>query len=157
MKEAPPSRAYDRKTGRCPPFQKAAGRRKAIRSSPAESFPAHSQILAKLLTSAPINFYLRAAEIRIEVLYGLGRFLRLVAWRVRRFKLHGDVRITAVAQLICEEPEEHQKVPVRQRVPEEKQRTSQRTVHSMRERFVVTRNVDQEFKIIVLGHYRRLR
>src|SRR6478752_593385 len=133
MKEAPPFRACDQKTDRCPLFQKAAVRQRANRSSAAESFPAHSQILAKLLTSAPINFYLRAAEIRIEVLYGLGRFLRLVAWRVRRFKLHGDVRITAVAQLICEEPEEHQKIPVRQGVSEEKQRASQRTVHSMRE------------------------
>src|SRR6266850_5813682 len=133
MKEAPPSPSCDRKTDRCPPFQKAAGRRRANRSSPAEGFPSHSQIFAKLLTSAPIDFYLRAAEIRIEVLHGLCRFLRLVAWRVRRFKLHRDVRITAVAQLICEEPGEHQKIPVRQRVSEEKQRASQRTVHSMRE------------------------
>src|SRR4029077_9811995 len=133
MKEAPPSRACDRKTDRYPPFQKAAVRQRANRSSAAESFPTHSQVLAELLTSAPINFYLRAAEIRIEILHGLGRFLCLLAWGVRRFKLHGDVRITTVAQLICEEPEEHQKIPVRQGVSEEKQCASQRTVHSMRE------------------------
>src|SRR6476646_9037022 len=99
MKEAPPSRACDRKTDRYPPFQKAAVRRRANRSSAAEGFPAHSQILAKLLTSAPINFYLRAAEIRIEVLHGLGRFLCLLAWRVRRLYLHCAVRVTTVAQL----------------------------------------------------------
>src|SRR6478609_9770038 len=116
MREAPPSPACDRKTDRCPPFQKAAGRQKANRSSPAEGFPPHSQFLAKLLTSAPINFYLRAAEIRIEVLHGLGRFLCLLAWRVRRFKLHRNVRVTTIAQLVCEESEEHQKIPVRQGV-----------------------------------------
>src|SRR6267154_1159795 len=148
MRGAPLSPACDRKTDHCPLFQKAAGLRRANRSSPAEGFPSHSQFFAKLLTSAPINFYLRAAEIRIEILHGLGGFLRLVAWRLRRLKLHRDVRVTAVAELICEEPEEHQKIPVRQRVPEEKQRPSQRAVHSMRERFVVARNVDQEFKII---------
>src|SRR6266481_8545418 len=124
MREAPPSPVCDRKTDRCLPFQKAVGLRRANRSSPAEGFPPHSQFLAKLLTSAPINFYLRAAEIRIEVLHGLGRFLRLVAWRLRRLKLHRDVRIAAVPQLVCKEPEEHQKIPVRQGVPEEKQRTS---------------------------------
>src|SRR6266576_1451987 len=124
MKEAPRSPACDRKTDRCPPFQKVAGRRRANRSSSCESFPPHSQVLAKLLTSAPIDFYLRAAEIRVEIFHGLGSFLRLVAWRVRRLKLHRDVRITAVAQLICEEPEEHEKIPVRQGVPEEKQRAS---------------------------------
>src|SRR5512132_3094361 len=124
MREALPSPACDRKTDRCPPFQKAADLRSANRSSPTESFPPHSQFLAKFLTSSPISFYLRAAEIRIEVLHGLGRFLRLVTRRVRRLKLHRDVRITAVAQLICEEPEEHQKIPVRQGVPEEKQRAS---------------------------------
>src|SRR5919106_2525676 len=113
MREAPPSRGCGRKSGHYPPFQKDAGRRKANRSSPAEGFPPHSQVLAKLLTSAPINFYLCAAEIRIEVLHGLGRFFRLLARRVRRLKLHRNVRITAVTQLICEEPEEHQEVPVR--------------------------------------------
>src|SRR5262249_32888027 len=133
MREAPPSPACDRKTDRCPPFQKAAGRQKANRSSPAESFPPHSQVLAKLLASAPINFHLRAAEIRIEVLHGLSRFLRLVAWRISRLQLHRDMRITAVAQLVCKEPEEHQKIPVRQVVAQEEQRTSQRTIHSMRE------------------------
>src|SRR6478735_4476362 len=133
MREAPPSPACDRKTDRCPPFQKAAGRRRANRSSPAEGFPPHSQFLAKLLTSAPIDFYLRAAEIRIEVLHGLGRFLRLVAWRLRRLKLNRDVRITAVAQLVCEEPEEDQKIPVRQGVAQKEQRASQRTVHAVRE------------------------
>src|SRR5215471_15221762 len=102
MKEAPPSPASDRKTDRCPPFQKAAGRRKANRSCPAESFPPPSQFLAKLLTCAPINFYLRAAEIRIEILHGLSRFVRLLAWRVRWLQLHRDVRVTAVAQLVCE-------------------------------------------------------
>src|SRR4029077_9582059 len=112
MREAPPSPVCDRKTDRCPPFQKAAGRQRANRSSPAESLPPHSQFLAKLLTSAPINFYLRAAEIRIEVPHGLGRFLRLVARRLRRLKLHRNVRIAAVAQLVREEAEEHQKVPV---------------------------------------------
>src|SRR6266513_5781638 len=124
MKEALPSPACDRKIDRCPPFQKVAGRQRANRSSPCESFPPHSQVLAKLLTSAPIDFYLRAAEIRVEILHGLAGFLSLVAWRVRRLKLHRDVRVTAVTQLICEEPEEHEKIPVRQRVPEEKQRTS---------------------------------
>src|SRR6476646_3967973 len=133
MREALPSPACDRKTDRCPPFQKAAGRRKANRSSPAEGFPPHSQVLAKLLTSATINFYLRAAEIRIELLHGLGRFLCLFAWRVRRLKLNGDARITAVAQLVCEESEEHQKIPVRQGVAQKEQRASQRTVDSMRE------------------------
>src|SRR6266576_4348163 len=101
MRGAPLSPACDRKTDRCPPFQKAAGLRRVNHSSPAEGFPPHSQFLAKLLASAPINFYLRAAEIRIEILYSLGSFLRLVAWCIRRLKLHRDVRITAVAQLIC--------------------------------------------------------
>src|SRR4029453_11076291 len=97
MRGAPLSPACDRKTDRCPPFQKAAGLRRANRSSPAEGLPPHSQFFAKVLTSAPIDFYLRAAKIRIEILHGLGSFLRLVAWRVRRLKLHRDVRITAVA------------------------------------------------------------
>src|SRR5215475_3338544 len=113
MTEAPPSLACDRKTDRCPLFQKAAGRQRANRSCRTESFPPHSQFLAKLLASAPIDFYLRAAEIRIEVLHGLGGFLRLFARRFRRLQLHCDVRIAAVAQLVCEEPEEHQKIPVR--------------------------------------------
>src|SRR3954454_10763515 len=151
MKEAPPSRACDRKNGRCPLSQKAAVRQRANRSSPAESFPTHSKILAKLLTSAPIDFYLRATEIRIEVLHGLSRFLCLLAWRVRRLQLHSDVCITAVAQLVCEESEEHQKIPVRQCVTQKEQRASQRSVDSVRERFVVSRDVDQEFKIIVLS------
>src|SRR4029453_3538601 len=119
MRGAPLSPACDRKTDRCPPFQKAAGLRRANRSSPAEGLPPHSQFLAKLLTSAPINFYLRAAEIRIEILHGLGRFVRLLAWRVRRLQLHRDVCITAVAQLICEEPEKHKKIPVRKVVAQE--------------------------------------
>src|ERR687891_1667376 len=113
MREAPPSPGCDRKSGHYPPFQKDAGRQRANRSSPAESFPPHSQVLAKLLTSAPINFYLCATEIRIEVLHCLGGFLRLVTRRFRRLKLHRYMRITAVAQLICEEPEKHQEVPVR--------------------------------------------
>src|SRR6266511_3785372 len=133
MREAPPSPGCDRKTDRCPPFQKAAGRQKAIRSSSAESFPPHSQFFAKLLTSAPINFDLRATEIRIEILHRLGRFLRLVTWCLRRVKLPRDVCVTAVAQFICEEAEQHQKIPVRQGVPEEKKRASERTVHSMRQ------------------------
>src|SRR5258708_17925106 len=98
MREAPPSPACDRKIDRCPPFQKAAGRRRANRSSPAEGFPSHSQIFAKLLTSAPIAFYLRAAEIRIEVLHGLGRFRPLVARRVSSSKLPRHVRITSGTQ-----------------------------------------------------------
>src|SRR5882757_8361596 len=103
MKEAPPSLGCDRKTDRCPPFQKAAGRQRANRSSPVEGFPPHSQFFAKLLTSAPIDFYLRAAERRIEVLHRLGRFLRLVVWRARRLKLHRYMRVAAVAQLVREE------------------------------------------------------
>src|SRR5260370_27832943 len=133
MREAPLSPACDRKTDRCPLFQKVADLRMANRSFPAEGFPSHSQFLAKLLTSTPINFYLRAAEIRIEVLHGLGRFLRLVAGRLRWLKLHRDVRIAAVPQFVCKKPEEHQKIPVRQGVSEEKQRASQRTVHAMRQ------------------------
>src|SRR4029450_11941626 len=113
MKEARRSRACDRKADRCPPFQKAAGRQKANRSSPAESFPAPPQFLAKLLTSAPINFYLCGTEIGIEVLHRLSGFLRLAARLVRRLQLHRDVGITAVAQLIREKAEEHQEIPVR--------------------------------------------
>src|ERR671919_2005758 len=105
MKEAPQSPGWDRKTDRCPPFQKAAGLRRANRSSSVESFPPHSQFLAKLLASAPINFHLRAAEIRIQVLHGLGRFLRLVTGRIRRLKLHRDMRVAAVAQFVCEQTE----------------------------------------------------
>src|SRR3954454_5138278 len=86
-REAPPSRVCDRKTDRCPPFQKAAGRQKANRSSAVEGFPSHSQFLAKLLTSAPINSYLRAAEIGSEVLHGLDCCLRLIARRLSRLKL----------------------------------------------------------------------
>src|ERR1700757_1475645 len=121
MREALPSHACDRKTDRCPPFQKAAGRQKANRSSLAESFPAHSQFLAKLLTSAPIDFYLCGTEIGIKVLHRLGRFVRLVARLVSRIQLHRDVCISAVAQLICKQPEEHQKIPVRQSVAKEEQ------------------------------------
>src|SRR5262249_42911637 len=105
MKEAPQSPAYDRKTDRCPPFQKAAGLQRANRSWLGESLPPHSQFFAKLLTAAPIDFYLRTAEIGIEVLHGLGRFLRLVSRRISGLKLHRYVCITAVAQLVCEEPE----------------------------------------------------
>src|SRR5262245_3148902 len=105
MKEAPPSPACDRKIDRYPPFQKAADLQRVNRSSAAESFPPHSQFLAKPLTSAPINFDLRAAKIRIEIIHGLSRLLRLVSWLVRRLKLHCDVRVTAIAQLIREEPE----------------------------------------------------
>src|SRR4029077_10558807 len=107
MKGVPRSPASDRKTDRCPPFQKAAGRQRANRSCLIEGFPPHSQFLAKLLTSAPVNFYLRTAEIRIEILHGLGGFLRLVARRVKRLKLHCDMRVTAVAQLVREQTEYH--------------------------------------------------
>ena len=41
--------------------------------------------------------------------------------------------ITAVAQLICEQPEEYQEVPVRQCVAKEEQRAPERTVYSMRQ------------------------
>src|SRR6476646_5023861 len=133
MKEAPPFRACDQKTDRCPLFQKAAVRQRANRSSAAESFPTNSQILAQLLTSAPITFHLRATEIRIGILHGLGCFLCLLAWRVRRFQLHRDVRVTTIAQLVCEESEEHQKIPVRQGVTQKEQRASQRSVDSVRE------------------------
>src|SRR5437764_11633644 len=97
MRGALPSLACGRKIYRCPPFQKAAVQQKANRSSAAEGFPPHSQFLAKFLTSAPINFYLRAAEIRVEVLHCLGSFLGLLARCVRRLQLHGDVSISTVA------------------------------------------------------------
>src|SRR5215471_16414444 len=105
MKEVLRSPACARKIGRCPPFQKAAGLQRANRSCLAEGFPPQSQFLTKLLTSTPINFYLRTAEIRIEVLHGLGRFFRLASRRIRRLKLHRDVCVTAVAQFVCEETE----------------------------------------------------
>src|SRR5215470_10839974 len=105
MKEVPQSPACDQKIDRYPPFQKAAGLRRANQSCWVKSSPPHSQFLAKLLTSAPVNFYLRTAEVRIEILHGLGRFLRLVARCFRGFKLHSNVRVTAVAQLVREEPE----------------------------------------------------
>src|ERR1043166_2661610 len=133
MKEALQSLAFGRKTDRCLPFRKAADLRRANRSCRAESFPTHSQFLAKLLTGAPVNFYLRTAEVGIEILDRLRRFICLVARDLRRFELHCDVCITAVAQLVCKEPEQNQKVPVRQCVTEEKQRASERTVHAVRE------------------------
>src|SRR5215211_6149993 len=105
MKASPRSPACDRKTDRYPLFQKAVGQQMANRSSPAECFPSHSQFFAELLTSAPIDFYLRTAEIRIKILHGLGRFLRLVPRRIGRLELHSDVRIPAVAQLVCKQSE----------------------------------------------------
>src|SRR6266581_283333 len=129
----PWTRACGQKSGRCPLSQKAAGRRRGNCSSVAESFPPHSQLLAKLLTSAPIDFYLCAAEIGIEVLHRVRRFLLLVVWRTRRLELHRDMRIPAVAQLVCEEAKENQEIPVPQSVAEEEERASQRTIDSMRD------------------------
>src|SRR5262249_37404062 len=111
----------------------AVGRRKGNSSFHLESFPPHSQLLAKLLTSAPIDFYLCAAEIGIEVLHHLRRFLRLDPRRVWRLKLHRDMRIAAIAQLARKKAEKHQEIPVRQSVTEEDQCASQRTIDSMRD------------------------
>src|SRR5574338_305410 len=98
MKAALPSRGCARKTGRCPPSRKALDLRRAIRSCRAKGFPPHSQFLAELLTSAPVHLDLCTAEIGIEILHGLGGFLRLVAGRLSRLELHSDVSVTAVAQ-----------------------------------------------------------
>src|SRR5262245_24688575 len=133
MKEVPPFRACDRKTDRCPLFQKAAGRRRVSRSSLAESFPPHPQFLAKFLTSAPINFYLCAPEVRVEILHSLGCFFGLTPWRVSGFQLYRYMRVAAITQFICEQTEEHEKIPVRQRIPQEEQRASQGAIHAVRE------------------------
>src|ERR1700693_2487935 len=125
MKEAPRSRGCARKSDRCPLSQKAAVRRRENCSSVAESFPPHSQFLAKLLTSAPIDFYLCAAEIGIEVLHRLLCFLLPAVWRIRRLELHCDMGIPAVAQLVRKEAKENQEIPVRQSVAEEEECASQ--------------------------------
>src|SRR5215831_12689470 len=133
MREAPLSPACDRKTDRCPPFQKAADLQRANRSCLTEGFPPYSKFLAKLLTGTPIDFYLCTAEIGIEVIHCVRCPLRLAARRIRRLELHRDMRIPAIAQLVREEAEEHQEIPVRQSVAEEEKCASQSTLDSMRD------------------------